>query len=83
MKFNYRILTYTVLSASLFFGCGGTREIVSTPIENIDSTPIKVTELTEAEKQNWGHLDLLKDTIPGMSVDKAYEEIIKIKKEKK
>ncbi len=83
MKFNYRLLTYTALSASLFFGCGSTSEIVSTPIENIDSTPIKVTELTEAEKQNWGHLDLLKDTIPGMSVDKAYEEIIKNKKGKK
>ena len=44
------------------------------------SSPLKVSELTEAEKQNWGHLDLEKDTIPGMSVDKAYSEIIKNKK---
>lgn len=29
--------------------------------------------LTESEKQGWGHLDLLKDSIPGMSLDKAYD----------
>jgi subtilisin family serine protease len=63
-------------------GCGGTSDIFSTPVENIDNTPLKVMPLTEAEKQNWGHLDLVKDTIPGMSVDKAYAEIIKNKKGK-
>ncbi len=47
------------------------------------TSPLKVTELTEAEKKNWGHLDLEKDTIPGMSVDKAYTEIIKNKKGEK
>lgn len=56
-------------------GCGSTT-IVNTPVDNIDSVPIKVAELTEEEKENWGHLDLIRDTIPGMSVDKAYEEII-------
>ena len=56
-------------------GCGATA-LVSTPIENIDTTPLKIADLTEAEKKNWGHLDLLTDTIPGMSVDKAYAEII-------
>ncbi|KPM30904.1 Subtilisin [Croceitalea dokdonensis DOKDO 023] len=63
----------------LLLGCGATT-LVSTPIENIDTIPLKVTELTEAQLKSWGHADLLKDTIPGMSVDKAYEEIIKNKK---
>lgn len=63
----------------LLMGCGATA-LVSTPIENIDSTPLKVTDLTDAQKEHWGHLDLVADTIPGMSVDKAYEEIIKNKK---
>ena len=63
-----------------FTGCGGTAPIISTPISNIDKTPIKVSELTEKEKHTWGHLDLEKDTIPGMSVNKAYTEIIKGKK---
>src|SRR5680860_947229 len=69
-----------VLSASfLLMGCGATA-LVSTPIENIDKTPLKISDLTDAEKEHWGHLDLVTDTIPGMSVDKAYEEIIKNKK---
>ena len=68
------------LSASiLVMGCGATA-LVSTPIESIDSTPLKVSDLTDTEKEHWGHLDLVADTIPGMSVDKAYAEIIKNKK---
>ncbi|GGG38656.1 peptidase S8 [Croceivirga lutea] len=68
-------------SSAILFGCGATN-LVSTPVENIDTVPLKVAELTEYEKKNWGHLDLIKDTIPGMSVDKAYNEIIKNKKGK-
>lgn len=38
---------------------------------------VKATEkkaaFTESEKKNWQHLDLEKDSIPGMSVDRAYE----------
>lgn len=73
-------LTLSAFAAILISGCGGTADILSTPVENIDNTPLKVSDLTKAEKENWGHLDLLKDTIPGMSVDKAYAEIIKNKK---
>ncbi|WP_243473435.1 S8 family peptidase [Winogradskyella sp. MH6] len=83
MKFNIKPLAYLFVSSALFMGCGGTADILSTPVENIDTSPLKVTKLTEAEKKNWGHLDLAKDTIPGMAVDRAYEEIIKGKKGKK
>lgn len=79
MTFNKSILA---VSASLFLlGCGSTA-LVSTPVENIDTLPLKIAELTDAEKKNWGHADLLTDTIPGMSVDRAYAEIIKNKKGK-
>ncbi len=82
MNRTYRKLSFIFLSASLFLmGCGATT-LVSTPIENIDTVPLKVSELTETEKKNWGHADLIADTIPGMSVDKAYNEIIKNKKGK-
>jgi cell wall-associated protease len=40
----------------------------------------KKTPLTETELQRWSHLDLAKDSIPGMSVDKAYAELLKDKK---
>jgi subtilisin family serine protease len=66
--------------ALFFFGCGGTADILSTPVENIDNTPLKESDLTEAQKHNWGHLDLVKDTIPGMSVDRTYADLIKNKK---
>lgn len=70
----------SIAFAILLFACGGTADILSTPVENIDNTPLKVTDLTELEKKTWGHLDLVSDTIPGMSVEKAYAEIIKGKK---
>jgi len=76
-------LFLSIAFATLLFACGSGSSLVSTPIENIDTSPLKISELTENEKQNWGHLDLVKDTIPGMSVDKAYAEIIKGKKGKK
>ncbi len=66
----------------VMMGCGSIN-IVSTPIENIDTVPLKIAELTEEEQKTWGHADLLTDTIPGMSVDRAYEEIIGKKKGKK
>ncbi len=69
----------------LLTGCGTTSPassggLILTPVENIDTTPLKIADLSEAEKKNWGHLDLVADTIPGMSLDKAYEDIIKNKK---
>lgn len=79
MKFMKSFLT-TALLAIIIVGCGGSADILSTPVENIDKTPLKVSNLTDAEEKEWGHLDLVKDTIPGMSVNKAYSEIIKNRK---
>lgn len=76
----FKTITLSALVALIISGCGGTANILSTPVENIDNTPLKVSDLTEAEERSWSHLDMLKDTIPGMSVDKAYAEIIKNKK---
>ena len=82
MNRTYNKLSFLSMSAALFLmGCGSTA-LVSTPVENIDAVPLKVAELTQAEKKRWRHLDLVADTIPGMSVDKAYNEIIKSKKGK-
>ena len=80
MKFK-NLLAICCLAVVFLFGCGSL-VILTTPIENIDNTQLKFNELTKSESQNWGHLDLVSDTIPGMSVDKAYSEIIKGKKGK-
>ena len=80
MKFTSLIKTLAaVIPTSILMGCGATT-ILSTPVENIDTIPLKISELSEAEKQHWMHADLIADTIPGMSVDRAYDEIIKNKK---
>lgn len=68
-----------VFSSTLLLGCGATA-LVSTPVENIDTIPLKIADLSEDEKKTWGHADLVSDTIPGMSIDKAYAEIIGNKK---
>ncbi len=77
IKFSKSYIGFS--AALLLMGCGGTA-LVTTPVENIDSTPLKISDLTDTQKKNWGHLDLVSDTIPGMSVDKAYQEIIGNKK---
>ncbi|WP_445386400.1 S8 family peptidase [Robiginitalea sp. IMCC44478] len=68
-------------AAIILSGCGST-QLVSTPMEKIDTVPLKVSELSEAQSQRWGHADLVLDTIPGMSVDRAYSELIGNKKGK-
>ena len=84
IKMHYSLKSFSLLVclSFLLFGCGSSSGIISTPVENIDSSPLKVSPLTENERHTWSHLDLAKDTIPGMSVEKAYSEVIKNKKGK-
>ncbi|RMA66033.1 S8 family peptidase [Ulvibacter antarcticus] len=66
-----------VAAAAIITSCGGgVAPIISTPIANIDTLPLKVAPLTESQTKKWGAFDLLRDTIPGMSVDRAYNEIL-------
>lgn len=54
-----------------------------TPIKSVDHIPVRTTDLSEDQLKRWSHLDILRDTVPGMSVDRAYESIIKNKKGQK
>ncbi|MEM6864558.1 MAG: S8 family peptidase [Bacteroidota bacterium] len=78
--YSYRFVA--VMLSFVLFGCGATN-LVSTPVENIDAVPLKISEISEKTQKRWGHADLVEDTIPGMSVDRAYREIIKNRKGKK
>ncbi|MEH6536833.1 MAG: S8 family peptidase [Psychroserpens sp.] len=80
MKYTFKPLLYSFFISAILLSCGATTGVLSTPLENIDTSPLKESDLTETEKNSWSHLDLAKDTIPGMSVDKAYKDIIKNKK---
>lgn len=82
MKNKFKPFLFSLLLTAIVLGCASTGGMLSTPIENIDTSPIKEKELTETQKNMWPHLDLVTDTIPGMSVHKAYRDIIKNKKGK-
>lgn len=77
---NLRPIYLSAALAMVLASCGGAKQIISTPVENIDNLPLKITPLAENELKRWSHLDLVKDTVPGMSVDKAYAELLKGKK---
>ncbi|MDP5198577.1 S8 family peptidase [Flavobacterium sp. DG2-3] len=64
-------------------GCSATVQAqVSTSKEFIKAPAavVKKAPLSENELKRWSHLDLIKDSIPGMSVDKAYAELLQGKK---
>jgi hypothetical protein len=70
-----------LLGLIVMSGCGSTAKINSVPIENIDLIPLKTIKLTELQKRAWSHLDITLDTVPGISLDRAYKELIKKKGE--
>ncbi|WP_121666075.1 S8 family peptidase [Mesonia aquimarina] len=78
MKRRFIKPTFAALIAAVFAAsCGTTGPVLtSTPIENIDQQPLKNSALSDTELKGWGGADLKKDTIPGMSVQKAYDEIL-------
>lgn len=64
---------YTALAVLAFTGC---KSIANISVPKGSTVAISATAkqmpLTDDESQNWQHLDLIKDSIPGMSVEKAY-----------
>ena len=65
-------------------GCGASKQVSNSNAGLIAiSAPLNITKkapITENDLKRWSHLDIVKDTIPGMSVDKAYAELLKNKK---
>lgn len=67
--------------ALMITGCNTTKNAIAhLPIENADNIPLKTGKISDIDLKRWSHLDLIKDTVPGMSVDRAYKEILKNKK---
>lgn len=71
---------FAVAIAAVMASCGSTAPIVATPIQPISPTLTKNAALTDAELKQWSAMDIVKDTVPGMSVDRAYSELIKKRK---
>ncbi|PIF32273.1 subtilase family protein [Flavobacterium sp. 9] len=52
--------------------------VITAPLAIVKKAPVSENEL-----KRWSHLDLIKDSIPGMSVDRAYAELLQGKTGKK
>jgi cell wall-associated protease len=53
-----------------------------TAIAQPQAYPVKKSPLSDTDLKRWSHLDPVKDTVPGMSVDRAYKELLKSPGEK-
>ncbi len=73
MKFLKPLIFITIFT----FLLGSCKSISTIPVPKPSSYSVtaiaKKTPLTEEESKFWGHSDLVTDSIPGMSLDKAYD----------
>ena len=73
----FKPFLYSALAGLVLTSCKSVKNYAAIPvpvaIDNSVNISAKKAELTDFEKDNWQHLDLATDSIPGMSVDKAYK----------
>jgi len=72
---------YTSTLCLLFAGfslitCDSPAPLIAVQEANVDQNPLKVAPLSDHQEKSWKSKDLIKDTIPGMSVDKAYAQLL-------
>ncbi len=70
MKFKSIFLSAAL---ALFLASCGAKKITAEPLAITTPVTAKKAKITETDEKRWSHLDLFKDTIPGMSVDRVYE----------
>jgi len=67
-------LTYLVaIAAFTLASCSSVKNLAVPTMETAVSITAKKTPIGEEEFNHWAHADLATDTIPGMSLDKAYK----------
>lgn len=70
-----------IVSAALLASCGATKSASDYTNLNYIGKNAQFVERTaepsETDKQRWSHLDIITDSLPGMSVDRAYAELLK------
>ena len=70
---------HTLILMALMSSCGAIK-FNADPLSGPLYFENKKAPLSDIEKKQWHLLDLIKDSIPGMSVERAYEELLKDKK---
>ncbi len=82
MKFTKPLFISSVMALALA-GCSTTKstvaylDLTSAKPVTIENAVKKTAKIEENDLQRWSHLDLVRDSIPGMSVDRAYSELLK------
>ncbi len=65
---------YSAMAMTALVGCSSISKIpVPAGSNTAINIPAKKAPLTDYQKENWQHLDLEADSIPGMSVNRAYK----------
>jgi cell wall-associated protease len=78
-----KINTLSAFALLVLAGCSATLQAQTSSNKELITAPLAVVKkapLSENELKRWSHLDLIKDSIPGMSVDRAYAELLQGKK---
>ncbi|MEN9909395.1 MAG: hypothetical protein RLZZ540_2544 [Bacteroidota bacterium] len=68
-----------LISALVLAGCGAQKLPNYKSLTEI-TAPVNIKKnkaLTETQLKHWNQYDIVKDTVPGMSVDRAYAELLK------
>ena len=81
---NYtKPIYYSAFMLFALVSCSAQKKVPHTAVPITVTAPQiikKIAPISENDLKRWSHLDLVKDTIPGMSVDKAYAELLLGKK---
>lgn len=78
---NFKTITLASVTLLALVGCGSSKKVYDISAQAVKATSgiTKKTPLKESDLKRWSHLDIQKDTVPGMSIDKAYTELLKNK----
>ena len=69
-------IIYTCIFLIFLSSCK-TLKVTGEFLDNPPNVVPKIALSTDLNRNNWQHLDPINDSVPGMSVDKAYKELIK------
>jgi subtilisin family serine protease len=78
---NFKITLISAVAVFALAGCSTSKKVYDISANSVKLTAniTKKNPLKEDDLKRWSHLDIQKDTVPGMSVDKAYAELLKDK----
>lgn len=72
----FKSMFVVALATISLASCGSVKSIAEKPVPTMETT-VSITQkkgaIGEEEFNHWAHADLVADTIPGMSLDKAYK----------